>query len=70
MKVGDIVGFKYDVEQTGRIVEKDGNSITVEARDGGYVHSGCRSYDDDGDCECGRMILVDFLTSEVWELKK
>lgn len=58
-KVGDIVGFKYDIEQSGpikSITHRYGEIVvTVEARHGGYVaEAGCPCY-------------VDFGVEELWD---
>lgn len=34
VKVGDYVGFKCDIEQYGRIVEIDGDNLTLESAGG------------------------------------
>jgi hypothetical protein len=41
LDIGDYVGFKYDVEQSGPIVRinRARRSVTVTATDGGYVHT-------------------------------
>lgn len=41
VKVGDVVGFKCDIEQYGKIIKIDGERLTLEASDhfrGEYIH--------------------------------
>lgn len=58
LKVGDYVGFKYDVEQSGPIVKirRDhyGPIFTVRATDGGYAE------------ESGGEAYVDFRFDDLW----
>jgi hypothetical protein len=71
-KVGDMVEVKYDIEQTAEVVSVDRVSRSLEVRctDGGYVHGGCREYDEEGECYCGAYTIVRFRFNEVWPTGK
>ena len=61
LKVGDYVGFKYDIEQSGPITAINGDRVTVTATQGGYVHrDDCHE-----DCE-GCRTSVDLRPSDLW----
>ncbi len=60
VKVGDTVGFKYDIEQYGEVISISHSQIVVNATQGGYVHNDC-----DENCEGCSMHLT-LRHSDVW----
>lgn len=54
VKVGDWVGFKSDIEQSGRIIKIEGDRLFLEAGpngfDGGYIGGQDRTVQRASDC--------------------